>query len=106
MGQLASNFQDDFAGEGRVTFPSYAFNRFGSPPGNTKGLLGDQCNVHILLLTLCEHSPVRLPCIPEYLWLLYCTLDLAPGKPTFSYTKYTRPYHLLLPLGVPFGLRW
>jgi len=49
-------------------------------------------------------SPERLPCLIEYLRSLYCSPGLALDKLALMYTKYTRPYDLLLPLGIPFGL--
>ena len=47
--------------------PSYAFNRSGSPPGDHRSRLGGPCNIPIILFTLCECSPERLPCLVEYL---------------------------------------
>ena len=91
MRKLTSKFYDDFAGEGRVTLVSYAFNCSGSPPVNHKSRLRDPCNIPLILLTLCECSPKRLPCLIECPRLLYCSLSLPLGKPAFLYTKYTRP---------------
>ena len=50
-----------------VALPSYAFNRSGSPPGDHGSRLGGPCNIPIILLTLCECAPERLPCLVEYL---------------------------------------
>jgi len=47
--------------------PSYAFNRSGSPPDDHRSRLGGPCNIPIILLTLCECAPERLPCLVEYL---------------------------------------
>jgi len=47
--------------------PSYAFNRPGSPPGDHRSRLEGPCNIPIILLTLCECAPERLPCLVEYL---------------------------------------
>jgi len=47
--------------------PSYAFNRSGSPPGDHRSRLGGPCNILIILLTLCECFPERLPCLVEYI---------------------------------------
>jgi len=47
--------------------PSYAFNRSGSPPGDHRSRLGGPCTIPIILLTLCECAPERLPCLVEYL---------------------------------------
>ena len=50
-----------------VTLPSYAFNHSGIPPGDHRSRLGGPCNIPIILLTLCECAPERLPCLVEYL---------------------------------------
>jgi len=47
--------------------PSYAFSPSGSPPFNDRNRLGGPCDIPIILLTLCECFPERLPCLVEYL---------------------------------------
>jgi len=47
--------------------PSYAFNPSGSPPVDQRSHLGGSCNIPIILLTLYECSPERLPCLVEHL---------------------------------------
>ena len=47
--------------------PSYAFNCSGSLPVDHRGQIGGPCNIPIILWTLCEYSPQRLPCLVDYL---------------------------------------
>ena len=61
--------------------PSYAFNRSGSPPVDHRSRLGGPCNISIILLTLWECSPERLPCLVEYPRLLNYSLGLILGLP-------------------------
>jgi len=47
--------------------PSYAFNPSGSPLVDHRNRLGGPGDILIILLTLCECFPERLPCLVEYL---------------------------------------
>jgi len=67
--------------QGRVTLPSYSYDRFRSPPVNIKYSLGGLCNVPINSLTLCELTPERLLRLIEYLRLLNYSLSLVLGLP-------------------------
>jgi len=96
----------DAPSQGRVTLPSYAFNPSGSPPVDHRSRLGGLCNIPIILLTLCECSPERLPCLVEYLKATPLFPRPYPRFTSHLYNIYMRSYHLWLPLGIPFGLRW
>ena len=74
--------------------PSYAFNRSGSPLGDHRCRLGGPCNIPIILLTLCECPPERLPCLVEY---LKATQQLPRPYPRFTSYLY-KVYETIPPL--------
>ena len=71
---------------------SYAFNRSGSPPGDHRSRLRDPCNIPLILLTLCECSPERLPCLVEYLK----ATQLLP-RPSSRFTSYLYKVYETIP---------
>jgi len=82
--------------------PSYAFNRSGSPPGDHRRRLGGPCNIPIILLTLCECSPERLPCLVEY---LKATRQLPRPYPRFISYLY-KVYETIPPLDTSWYTIW
>ena len=74
--------------------PSYAFNRSGSPPVDHRSRLGGPCNIPLILLTLCECSPKRLPCLVEY---LKATQQFPRPDPRFTSYLY-KVYETIEPL--------
>ena len=82
--------------------PSYAFNRSGSPPGDHRSRLGGPCNIPIILLTLCECAPKRLPCLVEYLK----ATQLFP-RPYSRFTSYLyQVYETIPPLVTSWYTIW
>jgi len=82
--------------------PSYAFNRSGSPPGDLRSRLGGPCNIPIILLTLCECSPERLPCLVEY---LKATQQFPRPYPMFTSYLY-KVYETIPPLVTSWYTIW
>ena len=82
--------------------PSYAFNRSGSPPGDHRSRLGGPCNIPIILLTLCECPPERLPCLVEY---LKATQQLPRPYPRFTSYLYN-VYETIPPLVTSWYTIW
>ena len=82
--------------------PSYAFNRSGSPPGEHRSRLGGLCNIPIILLTLCECSPERLPCLVEY---LKATQSFPRPYPRFTSYLY-KVYETIPPLVTSWYTIW
>ena len=68
--------------------PSYAFNRSGSPPDDHRSRLGGPCNIPIILLTLCECAPERLPCLVESLKATQLFLRPYPRFTSYLYQVY------------------
>ena len=83
-----------------VTLPFYANNHSGSPPVDLTSCLRGLCNIPIILLTVCECSPERLPCLIEYPRLHNHSFDFVLGYSAIWIRDHTTSgYHLVYHLG-------
>jgi len=78
------------------------FTRSGSPLGDHRSRLGGPCNIPIILFTLCECPPERLPCLVEY---LKATQQLPRAYPRFTSYLY-KVYETIPPLVTSWYTIW